>query len=97
MMRGLGPVRTRDASSRKVTSRTFSRGGARLAELDLRVSAGHQLVLMKLPDATGVVQLPCGVSRQCVAADWLGLWLPKTRTDGSSGCCRLAVRHPGGR
>jgi hypothetical protein len=71
MMRGRDAVRTRDASSRNVTSRIFSRGGARLAELDLRVSAGQQLVVMKLPDATGVVQRSCGVLCQRVAAAWL--------------------------
>src|SRR6266568_2407897 len=65
------PVRAWWASSRRVTSRTFSRGGARSAELDLRVSAGQRLVVMKLPDATGVVQRPCGVSRHRVAAAWL--------------------------
>jgi hypothetical protein len=37
-------------------SRTFSRGGAWSAEVDLRVFAGQQLVVMKLSDATGVVQ-----------------------------------------
>jgi hypothetical protein len=35
------PVRLVAVSSLKVTSRTFSRGGARPAELDLRVSAGQ--------------------------------------------------------
>ncbi len=65
------PVRLAAASSLKVRSQTFSRGAARLAELDLRVSAGQQLIVMKLPDATGVVQRPCGVLCQRVAAVWL--------------------------
>src|SRR5579863_8440034 len=65
------PVRLVEVSSLNVVSRTFSRGGVRLAELDLRVFAGQQLVVMKLPDATGVVQRPCGVSCQRVAAEWL--------------------------
>jgi hypothetical protein len=59
-------VRTWERSSSKSMSRMFSRGGARLAELDLRVFAGQQLVVMKLPDATGVVQRPCGVLCQRV-------------------------------
>jgi hypothetical protein len=46
------PVRLVAVSSLNVVSRSFSRGGARPAELDLRVSAGQRLV-MKLPEATG--------------------------------------------
>ena len=69
----LGPFRvlTWDLSSCHRVSRIFSRGGARPAELDLRVSAGQRLVVMKLPDETGVVQLPRGVSCQRGVADWL--------------------------
>jgi hypothetical protein len=59
------PVRLAAVSSPKVTSQAFSRGGAWPAELDLRVSAGQRLMVMKLPDATGVVQLPRGVSAWC--------------------------------
>jgi hypothetical protein len=50
------PVRLAEASSPKVTSRMFSGGRAWSAEVDLRVVAGQQLVVMKLPGATGVVQ-----------------------------------------
>ena len=83
----LGPFRvlTLDLSSWYRVSRTFSRGGARLAELDLRVSAGQQLVVMKLPDAAGVVQLPCGVSRQRVAAEWLSRVI-SSRLAARGGC-----------
>jgi hypothetical protein len=49
-------VRTWKRSSSNVRSRMFSRGGGWSAEVDLRVFAGQQLVVMKLPDATGVVQ-----------------------------------------
>ena len=72
------PARSRWASSSMVVSRSFSRGGARPAELDLRVSAGQRLVVMKVPDATGVVQVPRGVLCQRVAADWLS-WVISSR------------------
>jgi hypothetical protein len=61
------PVRLVEVSSLNVVSLMFSRGDARPAELDLRVSAGQRLVLMKLPDVAGVVQLLCGVLCQRVA------------------------------
>src|SRR5438034_11334037 len=67
------PVGAVEASSPKVTSRMFSRGGARLAELDLRVSAGQQLVVMKV---TGCNRCGATTVRRVVSACCRGLVEP---------------------